>query len=233
MTEAQWLACEDPGAMTIHVNDLGAAPRKFRLLSCAYCRRIWGLLTFPGSRELVELVERFADGRVGPGALALAHSEYADALQSALRSGAQVTHSTAANAAGAAAWTDDQEGTESAEGPWRVSDCAAAAAVDAEATDEGSASAIEAREYREMGRIVRDIFGDPFRPVTFSAEWRADTVLALARQMYDSRDFSAMPILADALQDEGCDSEDILAHCRVGGPHARGCWVVDLVLGRS
>ena len=63
--------------------------------------------------------------------------------------------------------------------------------------------------------------------------WRTDTVIALARQMYESRDFSAMPILADALQDAGCDSPDILDHCR--DPHAthvRGCWVVDLVLGK-
>ena len=60
-----------------------------------------------------------------------------------------------------------------------------------------------------------------------------DTAVALARQMYESRDFSAMPILADALQDAGCDNEDILSHCRSDGPHVRGCWVVDLVLGKE
>ena len=81
---------------------------------------------------------------------------------------------------------------------------------------------------------LRDIFGNPFRPVTFSPEWRTDTAVALARQMYESRDFSAMPILADALQDAGCDSDDILAHCRDPKQvHVRGCWVVDLVLGKS
>ena len=51
--------------------------------------------------------------------------------------------------------------------------------------------------------------------------------------MYASRDFSPMPILADALQDAGCDSADILDHCRGSGPHVRGCWVVDLVLGKA
>jgi hypothetical protein len=81
--------------------------------------------------------------------------------------------------------------------------------------------------------LLRDIFGNPFRPITFSPEWRTDTAIALARQMYDSRDFSAMPILADALQDAGCDSEDVLNHCRGEGPHVRGCWVVDLVLGKE
>jgi hypothetical protein len=81
--------------------------------------------------------------------------------------------------------------------------------------------------------LVRDIFGNPFRPVTFSAEWRTDTAVTLARTMYEARDFSAMPILADALQDAGCDNVDLLAHCRGPGPHVRGCWVVDLVLGKE
>jgi hypothetical protein len=81
--------------------------------------------------------------------------------------------------------------------------------------------------------IIRDIFGNPFRPIFFSPAWRTDSAVALARQMYDSRDFCAMPILADALQEAGCDSEDILAHCRGDGPHVRGCWVVDLVLGKE
>jgi hypothetical protein len=81
--------------------------------------------------------------------------------------------------------------------------------------------------------FLRDIFGNPYRPVTFSPEWRTDTAVALARTMYETRDFSAMPILADALQDAGCCNEDILNHCRGLGPHVRGCWVVDLVLGKE
>ncbi len=81
--------------------------------------------------------------------------------------------------------------------------------------------------------LTRDIVGNPFRPATFSPEWRTDTATAIARQMYESRDFGAMPILADALQDAGCDSADILDHCRGDGPHVRGCWVVDLVLGKE
>jgi hypothetical protein len=80
---------------------------------------------------------------------------------------------------------------------------------------------------------LRDIFGNPFRPVAFSPEWRTDTVVTLARTMYESREFGAMPILADALQDAGCDNDDILNHCREPGTHVRGCWVVDLVLGKE
>jgi hypothetical protein len=79
----------------------------------------------------------------------------------------------------------------------------------------------------------RDIFGNPFRPVTFDPSWRTTTAVAIANHMYDARDFSAMPILADALQDAGCDNDDILDHCRGPGPHVRGCWVVDLVLGKE
>ena len=67
--------------------------------------------------------------------------------------------------------------------------------------------------------ILRDIFGNPFRPVTFAPAWRTDTAVSLARGMYESRDFSAMPILADALQDAGCDNDDVLNHCRGEGPH--------------
>ena len=78
--------------------------------------------------------------------------------------------------------------------------------------------------------LLREVFGNPFRLVDF-APWRTDTAVSLARRMYDSRDFGAMPILADALQDAGCDNDDVLNHCRDGGPHVRGCWVVDGVLG--
>ncbi|MDY3552243.1 hypothetical protein R5W24_001323 [Gemmata sp. JC717] len=69
--------------------------------------------------------------------------------------------------------------------------------------------------------------------MTFSPEWRTGTAVALAGQMYESRDFGAMPVLADALQDAGCDSADILNHCRGPGPHVRGCWVIDLVLEKG
>ena len=78
-----------------------------------------------------------------------------------------------------------------------------------------------------------EVFGNPFRPVAFAPEWRTSTVLALAQQMYDARDFSGMPILADALQDAGCTDEAILMHCRGPGPHCRGCWVTDALLNKA
>jgi hypothetical protein len=88
-------------------------------------------------------------------------------------------------------------------------------------------------EARIQAPLLRDIVGNPFRPVSFDPVWRTDTTVSLAKHVYGSRDFSAMPILADALQDAGCDSPDILSHCRGPGPHVRGCWVVDLVLGKA
>ncbi len=88
-------------------------------------------------------------------------------------------------------------------------------------------------ELREKLKLLRDIFGNPFRPVAFDPAWRTDHTVGVATKMYDERNFDAMPILADALQDAGCDDEDILQHCREPGDHVRGCWVVDLVLGKE
>jgi hypothetical protein len=80
---------------------------------------------------------------------------------------------------------------------------------------------------------IRDVTGNPYQFVIFDTSWRTADVVLLGQGMYESRDFGAMPILADALQDAGCDSADILDHCRGPGPHVRGCWVADLVLGKS
>ncbi len=81
--------------------------------------------------------------------------------------------------------------------------------------------------------LIRDIHGNPFRPVTFAPEWRTSTVTAIAETIYADRTFGNLPVLADALEDAGCDHADILSHCRGSGPHVRGCWVVDLVLGKT
>ena len=100
--------------------------------------------------------------------------------------------------------------------------------------DQPGLDAIDKQTTIVSAKLVRDIFGNPFSPVVFDPEWRTSTAVALAKQMYDARDFSAMPILADALQDAGCDNDDILNHCRdANGVHVRGCWIVDLVLGKA
>src|SRR5262249_28039734 len=81
--------------------------------------------------------------------------------------------------------------------------------------------------------LLRDIFGNPFRPVSVDPAWLTSTVVSLAEGIYADRAFDRLPILADALQDAGCENADILAHCRRDGPHCRGCWVVDLLTGRK
>jgi hypothetical protein len=86
----------------------------------------------------------------------------------------------------------------------------------------------------QLSALLCDIFGNPFRSAAFDAAWRTSDVMMLATGIYEDRAFDRMPILADALQDAGCTSEDILDHCRdAHAAHVRGCWVVDLVLGKA
>jgi hypothetical protein len=76
-------------------------------------------------------------------------------------------------------------------------------------------------------------FGNPVCPMAVDPAWLTSTVVSLAQGIYDDRAFDRLPILADALQDAGCEDPDVLGHCRSDGPHVRGCWVVDLVLGKA
>ncbi len=90
-------------------------------------------------------------------------------------------------------------------------------------------------EHRDMplSDVVRDIVGYPFRSIAFSPTWRTATTVAIAAGAYADRAFERLPVLADALEDAGCDSEPLLAHLRGPGPHARGCWALDAVLGKT
>jgi hypothetical protein len=128
---------------------------------------------------------------------------------------------------------------------WRAStNCYLLAAKEAEdaAADaidgDGKAAAMAKFEERVRERtaqvaMLRDIVGNPFRPVSFLPEWRTSTVISLATGIYQDRAFDRMPILADALQDAGCDNEDIFNHCRSETVHTRGCWVCDLLLQKQ
>jgi hypothetical protein len=89
------------------------------------------------------------------------------------------------------------------------------------------------REDLAQCALLRCIFGNPFRPAAVDSAWLTPGVVELARAIYDDRAFERMPILADALEEAGCTNADILTHCRLPGPHVRGCWVVDLVLGKE
>src|SRR5262249_12056836 len=208
--EAEWLALKKPRPM-LEFLEGKASDRKLRLFACAYARRNWHLLSAV-SRKAVDVAERYAEGKVNEAerdavaALALAEASEGHADAMAAFAATEAWYSLYYTAWSAACTTCDADACE-----WYV--------------EQG----IE----MPHGSYLRDIFGNPFRPVTFDPAWRTATVTSLAQAIYDERVFDRMPILADALEDAGCTSADILGHCRGGGEHVRGCWVVDLVLGKE
>jgi hypothetical protein len=213
MTEAEWLTCEEPGPMLGLLRGRASA-RKLRQFDAGCARTIWDPLVDERSRRAVTAAEGLADGAAGGAEVEAAAAEAWDARDELLmRRGHGFRPGSPLYGAVAAAC---------AASPYRTFD---------RFTDDDP---LLKDSPLAQAALLADIFGNPFRPAAFDPAWRTSTATALARQMYESRDFSAMPILADALQDAGCDSDDILNHCR--DPHAthvRGCWVVDLVLGKE
>jgi hypothetical protein len=188
--------------------------RKLRLFLCACCRHMWPRIAQEVHRQSVEIGELFADGLV------------TDDVRKATYDLAKRTIG-----AGHSCCVPCSSEQVSVKTVRFEAKCAAGPQVKQGSLEKDIAFTRHNQLHNAL--LLRDVFGDIFRPVVFSPAWRADTVVSLARTMYDSREFSAMPILADALQDAGCDNCDILDHCRGPGPHVRGCWVVDLVLGKE
>jgi hypothetical protein len=234
MTEEQWLASSDPGPMVAHLWAQRPATRqsarRLRLLGCACVRAVWPLLGHAGSRDAVAVAERYADGEATADDLWTARISAMAAFSASPFS----AHWHAAEAAQHLT-VKNYNGGASPSYAQAVRSAAAAWAMDRVRSGAGLVQEIEVRARQAVhADWARDVFGNPFRPVFFSPEWRTDTAVTLARQMYEAREFSALPILADALQDVGCDDEHILSHCRdTAQPHVRGCWVVDLVLGKQ
>jgi hypothetical protein len=83
-----------------------------------------------------------------------------------------------------------------------------------------------------QAHLLRELFGNPFRPAAFELRWRTSDVRDLTRAIYEDKAFERLPILGDALMDAGCEDENIIGHCRGPGPHVRGCWVVDQILSK-
>jgi hypothetical protein len=236
MTEEEWLAaeCSDPLLRFIEPR---VSDRKLHYFAIACSRRISPLLVDPASQHAIDVLERFVEGQCGAEDI-LQLSWEVEGAAFAVESGygvpwlhlaEQLPESLLAELV-----ADPSYSIPSA----RSILISAAYFVDALFSpipwERRFRNSCSGRSLFQPVSLVHEIFGNPFRTVKFRRRWRTDTVLALARQMYESRDFSAMPILADALQDAGCDSEDILSHCRdANAHHVRGCWVVDLVLGLS
>lgn len=224
MTEAEWLGCDDSLRMLDFVRHR-PANRKEQLYACACCRRIWHLMQDDRCRAAVEVAERLADG-----AADVAEREAADEAVRQATWGLPVDRDRAARVArhaGNAALAAVRCNVP-------VADMAAkyAAAI---AADHAPAAKREAKAAHVA--LLRDIYGPlPFRPIVLDPSWLAwnhGTVPAIGRRVYVERAYHDLPILADALEDAGCTDPDILRHCRGGGPHVRGCWVVDLVLGNA
>jgi hypothetical protein len=217
MTEAEWL--------TVHVAALEEAarrlgPRRLRLFAVAACRGMGPMIDYPPAHAALDAAEVFADtGR----------------SKAALRRTRQAVQAVR-----------DEE-REAAGGVINFRIDTPLFAVHGAATENAMgvvvASVLLSHDYapggspedarRRLYRVYREIAG-PAEPVAFDPGWRTSTAVALARGMYDGRDFVPMPVLADALQDAGCEDEAVLGHCRdPQAAHVRGCWVVDLVLGKS
>jgi hypothetical protein len=255
MTEAEWSAGTERHTLIRYLFfDTVTSDRKLRLFSVACCYPILPHLRHlaPHAAHLLALTEAFADRLIPPAELTRPRAEFYDRWE---RFTAEADTSVEADLD---LWVIGMSGIQAVLGstlcaeesfrpdtqyrqrgfyprwPARPFPCAAAgeaAAAFVDATDRREEASAAAADHQR--RLLFDIFGNPFRPVTLDPAWRTSTAVALAQQMYESRDFAAMPILADALQHAGCEDEQILAHCRGPGLHVRGCWVVDAVFGKE
>jgi hypothetical protein len=179
------------------------------LFSVACCRRVWDRLD-EESQKAVLVAERYADGQASEEERNGAHiSVWVVSL----------TSFPIINASAAAKFTSDKDLS------------AKRAAHHAREASSWST------EKAEQTHLLRDILGPlPFRPVIVDPSWlnwNGGTVVRLAQSIYDDRAIDRLPVLGDALEEAGCQDPDILAHCRSGGDHIRGCWPVDLILGKS
>jgi hypothetical protein len=239
MTEAEWLACPYSMLM-LRCDQVKIDGRKLRLFACACCRRVWHLLQMEVARRIVGLVEAVADGEgseaelletLGSSEFAASHARYSGDTEAGPH--LSVRAFEAIQAAQTLALTPFD----------RLSvDCIAEATsldpakdfyYDPRRHNGGAGVMPDLVEAAEQAVYLRDIFGNPFRRVALDPAWLTPTVTALAHGIYTDRRFDALPVLADALEDAGCTNEDILAHCRNGGEHARGCWAVDLILAKE
>jgi hypothetical protein len=261
MTEAEWLACSDPYPMLVFLNGRASA-RKMRLFACACCRRILHLLTDERSRKAIELSEQFADGSISGrkrtaaqrATPRLSPQDTDDPSASAAENWLANSRAWATEAAAEALEIPrprrQMVGFHPVTGEFLQFDPITAhtlGVVDAACfaitghvrarTDPHNEEAFVRRAENEenagQAALLRDILGNPFRPVTVSPAGLHPSVTTLARSIYEERAFDRLPILGDALEEAGCANQDLLAHCRHPGEHVRGCWAIDLLLGKE
>jgi hypothetical protein len=219
MTEAEWLQWRDPAMMLRHLRGK-ASNRKLRLFACACCRRIWDLLTEEGSRKAVDVAERFADG--------LATDQDLSCAAEGARSAVTMFHILGDGNMYSEAW---ESAAHASAAEWATISCAS------DPDYPSHAARYAGGDPAAQCGLLRDVFRNPFQPMPSVnpawLRWNDGNILRLAQAIYDERRFGDLPILADALEEASCTDQDFLAHCRSGGEHVRGCWVVDLLLGKA
>ena len=256
MTEQEWLTPSDDAITICRKLDylIGkASERKFNLFRFACCRQIWHLLLHDLYRQAIQSAERLIEAQSSreelESAILLAENMILAVQANSTRSPHRVLEIRAATVAIHAAkadyeWLSFPNTASYACGIVQEATSAAcwAAATDACWPNEQSTPSPEWPDvYTKMqhghtnlqGLILLDVFGNPFRPVTIDSQLLTPPVVQLAQTIYADRCFDRMGKLADALYDAGCDNDEILNHCRGLGPHVRGCWVVDMVLGKE
>jgi hypothetical protein len=252
MTESEWLACDDPQAMLEHLRPrrgrCRTSERKLRLFACACCRRTWHLIPAEACRNAVEVADRHADERIteeerlAAWSAAYAAAEQESSEPEALPEFPSAPESAALTTVGLLAGVDVAELAAEAVATM-ILDIPDATKIDFRrlvfVDDENGRArkeAVRSAEQAAQVALLRDIVGNPFRPARINRAWLArndGTLRRLAEAIYEERAFNRLPLLADALLDAGCDNEELISHCRSEGPHVRGCWAVDLLLGRE
>lgn len=245
MTEAEWLVCTDSSAMVCFLHRKArrgkqwASDRKYRLFFCARCRKEWKALTDKRSRRAVDIAERFADGLVDTAKLKDAE-EAAKAATADAFAGKDVDAQNASLLAHWSTYPDSERRACEEVGCADDYDCwweeQAADFPDPKATSRQLAILQIARklERGHHAELLHDLLGNPFRPIRINKPWLTPKVVTLAQTMYKRRVFERMKDLGDSLEEVGCKEKGVLDHCRQpGAVHVRGCWVVDLVLGKK
>ena len=232
MTEEQWLSSTDPTPMLEFLGDK-ASDRRLRLFVCACCRSVLPLLPEPSCRLAVEAAEQYADRALDkPAYLGVAHAF--DRIRRARFPKTATPDDGAWNAVYCAVhrrW--EAEHDYYARERWRLAAAAARDAARSPGTDEPSVQAA----------LLRDIIGSPFRPVAIDPAWlvwHGGAAVKLAQAIYVERslpsghlDPARLAVLADMLEEAGATDAQLLTHLRSAGPHVRGCFAVDAILGKE
>jgi hypothetical protein len=240
--EAEWLGGSDPHLLLACAHGR-VSDRKLRLFAAACCRRVWGLLLSERSRRAVQTCEQYADGAATNADLRAAYAPAAWLEDTVVPPWAVVV---AAEAAAANAAYPEAADAALRTALWAL-DAVAGTAADAVADPPCSPElgragdrwflafqAARVAEKQVQCRLLRCIAGNPFRrfrPRRSWLTWHDGAVAKLARALYDGSRFEDLGVLADALEEAGCTDPELLGHCREPGPHARGCWALDAVLG--